>query len=104
MADPIDPQDPLEVLELLELAPETGPSQRCLACGYRQFTVANGMEDLADDKFSVELKVFEESEGDHVAFLEGVSFDEFVHVITCLRCGHAETVFMPPIQPPALKQ
>ncbi|MCI4662074.1 MAG: hypothetical protein MRY63_09675 [Neomegalonema sp.] len=90
---------PLFIEEALSEA-NVPPAQCCLACGYRQFSVANGMEDLADEHFSVEYKIFEEIEGQAVAYLEGVSFDEYVHVFTCLRCGHQETHFLPPISPP----
>lgn len=99
--EPEDPADP-DVFELARdeldaLRIGERPDASCVACGHTRFVVTNGVPEVSDARLRREAELLWQAQGGEK--LTDESFDALFHVFRCQRCHHAETYFLPPIEP-----
>lgn len=93
---------PLPVLDLDDLLIGRRPDGACIACNYTRFIVTNGAPELSAERLERERALFRAAVGDETSWRDDETFDALVHTMRCQRCGHEETVFLPPIDPPII--
>lgn len=90
-------------LNLADLLIGRRPDQACIGCNHTRFILSSGMPDLAHGRLEDEIALMRAALGaDGAAWAEDETFEALVHVMRCQRCGHEETVFLPPINPPLI--
>ena len=102
MTTQIDAADDHPILNLDDLLIGRRPDGFCVACNFNRFVVTSGMPDIAGERLAKEREIMRAAMGDERAWIDEETFDALVHVMRCQRCGHEETVFLPPIDPPII--
>ena len=90
------------ILNLDDLLIGRRPDGFCLGCNYNRFFVFTGVAEIAGDRLEKERQIMRAAMGDDRAWIDEETFDALVHTMRCQRCGHEETVFLPPIDPPII--
>lgn len=92
----------LPILNLDDLLIGRRPDGFCVGCNFNRFIVTSGIPEISGERLAQEREIMRAAMGDERAWLDEETFDALVHVMRCQRCGHEETVFLPPIDPPII--
>ena len=92
----------LPILNLDDLLIGRRPDGYCLNCNFNRFLIFTGVAEIVGDRLEKERQIMRAAMGDDRAWIDEETFDALVHTMRCQRCGHEETVFLPPIDPPII--